>query len=301
MALPWPKAMQWAARFVDSGCSPHPRIYNDAVQNNSLNINTLNFLPQLVGENAGDPVVTIAVPNLNHGDFLERALVSIFAQEVPVEVMVLDGGSSDASLAVIQRWQSRLSYWRSHPDGGQAAAINEGITRGSAPFVTWLNADDAYAPGGLRALVEAMATHPGPAVVYGRGLFIDSADRVLGPYPTGAFNRAAFARRCTVSQPAALIRRSAWEQVKGLDTRYHLALDYDLWWRLANVDDGLKFTDSVVAMTRLHRGAKTLSQPYRHYREAMEIVRRHWGSTPMTWYLKLPVSVLARMLARCYR
>ncbi|MCX8018772.1 MAG: glycosyltransferase, partial [Rhodocyclaceae bacterium] len=81
------------------------------------------------------PLVTIAVPSFNQGRYLETALASIFAQEVPVEVFVLDAGSTDGSVAIIQRWSKRLAGWRSHPDAGQAAAINEGIAQGRAPYV----------------------------------------------------------------------------------------------------------------------------------------------------------------------
>lgn len=85
------------------------------------------------------PLVTIAVPSFNQGPFLDDALASIFQQKIPVEVYVLDGGSSDNSLEIIRKWELRLAGWRSHADDGQAAAINEGIAQGSAPYVCWLN------------------------------------------------------------------------------------------------------------------------------------------------------------------
>lgn len=95
------------------------------------------------------PLVTIAVPSFNQGRFLDDALASIFRQEIEVEVFVLDGGSTDESVRVLERWAPLLAGWRSGPDGGQAAAINEGIARGRAPYVCWLNSDDWFLPGGL--------------------------------------------------------------------------------------------------------------------------------------------------------
>ena len=95
------------------------------------------------------PLVTIAVPSCNQGLFLDEALASIFQQDVPVEVFVLDGGSTDNSVDVMRKWEQKLAGWRSHPDDGQAAAINEGIAQGSAPFVCWLNSDDWFLTGGL--------------------------------------------------------------------------------------------------------------------------------------------------------
>src|SRR6185437_986497 len=79
------------------------------------------------------PQVTIAVPSFNQGRFLDQALTSIFAQGIAVEVFVADAGSTDDSIAIIEKWAPRLAGWRSHRDEGQAAAINECIARGSAP------------------------------------------------------------------------------------------------------------------------------------------------------------------------
>ena len=119
------------------------------------------------------PVVTVAIPSLNQGEFLDAALSSVFSQDVPVEVFVLDGGSEDNSLDVIKKWSSRLSGWRSCPDGGQAAAINEGISMGSAPFVCWLNSDDWFIPGGLIALTSALLSSAKLPAAYGRAWNIE--------------------------------------------------------------------------------------------------------------------------------
>jgi len=89
-------------------------------------------------------LVTIAVPSFNQGQFLNDTLASIFQQDIPVEVFVMDGGSTDNSLEVIRKWEHRLAGWRSHADGGQAAAINQGIALGHAPYVCWLNSDDWF-------------------------------------------------------------------------------------------------------------------------------------------------------------
>src|SRR5215204_1618297 len=96
-------------------------------------------LRRLLGEHetlrmATPPIVTIAVPSYNQGRFLQEALTSIFDQGLPVEVFVADAGSTDCSLNIIKTFESRLAGWRSHADRGQAAAINEGIASGHAPY-----------------------------------------------------------------------------------------------------------------------------------------------------------------------
>jgi hypothetical protein len=115
-----------------------------------------------------EPIVTIAVPSYNQGRFLDDALSSIFSQNVPVEVFVLDGGSSDNSVEVIRKWEHKLAGWRSYADGGQAAAINEGIAQGKAPYVCWLNSDDWFLAGGLVKLLVELQGHTNSPAVYGR-------------------------------------------------------------------------------------------------------------------------------------
>ncbi|WP_261984905.1 glycosyltransferase [Burkholderia stagnalis] len=169
------------------------------------------------GRPAPSPRCTIAIPTFNHGEFLERALVSVFSQDVPVEVIVLDAGSTDNTREILERWDDKLAYWRSHPDGGQAQAINEGIARGTAPYVAWLNSDDAYMPNGLARLVAALDAQPAVPAVYGRSMVIDASDRPLKPYSTEPWSRSRFARRCFISQPATIMRREAWEAVGGAE------------------------------------------------------------------------------------
>jgi glycosyltransferase involved in cell wall biosynthesis len=244
---------------------------------------------------AGAPRVTVAVPSLNHARFLERTLESIFAQGIEVEVFVMDAGSDDGTLGVIGRFQSRLAGWRSSPDAGQAAAINEGIARGSAPYVCWLNSDDWWREGALARLVECLERHPNAPFAYGRACnFDDATGRTRMNLEVWPFREWLFARFCTVAQPATLVRRSAWEAVGGLDESLHLAMDYDLWWRLYKRFGRPPFMHHVLAMNRRHAGTKTTSRRQEHYDEAIAVVKRHYGRVPLKWYLAQPFSVWLR-------
>jgi glycosyltransferase involved in cell wall biosynthesis len=246
---------------------------------------------------AGKARVTIAVPSLNQGRYLGTALESIFTQDVPVEVFVLDAGSSDDSRDVIRRFSDRLAGWRSHADAGQSAAINEGIANGSAPFVGWLNSDDWLEPRALRRLIDALDSHPEAAMAYGRMWnHVEPAGERRRNHEVHPFNERLMANFNIVAQPATLIRRTAWEAVGGVDESLQLAMDYDLWWKLFKRFGTPLFLDEHLAVNRRHDETKTSMQRRRHYREAMAVVRKHYGRVPLKWWLAQPVMVWYRSL-----
>src|ERR1700730_11562481 len=101
----------------------------------------------------GCPRISIVTPSFNQGKFLSATFESVLGQGYPaLEYLVMDGGSEDNSVEVIKKRESELSFWRSEPDQGQAAAINEGFAHSSGVILGWLNSDDLYTPGTFSAV-----------------------------------------------------------------------------------------------------------------------------------------------------
>ena len=243
-----------------------------------------------------NPLVTVVVPSFNQAQYLEQALKSLMDQDVPIEIFVMDGGSTDGSVDILQRYARHLADWRSRKDDGQSSAINEGVARGSAPFVTWLNSDDLLLPGGLRSLVDALEAAPSAPAAYGCAWNHDEITGRRTPVWVEPFELRRLAKRCIVSQPASLIRRSAWERVGGLDVSLRMAMDYDLWWRLYHDSGALAHVNSFVAVNRNHPDTKTNTYRRQHYREAIAVVRRHAGHVPFKWWLLQPYAVWYKAL-----
>jgi len=241
--------------------------------------------------------VTVVVPSYNQGEYLEDALRSIAEQDVTTEIIVMDGGSKDDSVEILKRWGDRLAFWCSAPDGGQAAAINEGIKRGSAPYVCWLNSDDLLEPGGLRALIAALDVNPSAPAAYGRVADLHEESGTRKDMWVEPFDEDRLAVRCIISQPGAIVRRRAWEQVGGVEASLHLAMDYDLWWRLYRRFGPFIYLPMTVAVNRTHKATKTRNNRAAHYAEAMAVVRRHYGRVPWKWWLAQPYAVWWKALS----
>ncbi len=101
------------------------------------------------------PRITIVTPNYNYGHFLEETIRSVLLQGYPnLEYIVLDGGSSDNSVEIIQKYDQWISHWVSEKDNGQAHAINTAINLASGIWFNWLNSDDILMPNSLNTLIE---------------------------------------------------------------------------------------------------------------------------------------------------
>lgn len=113
-------------------------------------------------------VVSIITPSFNQAQFLEEAILSVFNQDYPhVEYIIIDGGSTDGSIDIIRKYERRLKYWVSEPDSGQSEAINKGWNKSTGDIIAWLNSDDTYCPGALRAVAEVFEKNPETLLVHG--------------------------------------------------------------------------------------------------------------------------------------
>jgi len=191
--------------------------------------------------------VSVVTPTLNSAPTLRQTIDSVLTQDHPhVEYLVVDGGSTDGTVALLEeacvRYGDRLR-WTSESDTGQSNAINKGLGQLKGDVVAWLNADDVYAPGAIAKAVSVLEDQQRAGLVYGQADFVDGRGRHIGNcVHIEPFDRRRLLRVSNfIVQPAAFIRRRAFEQAGGLDESLHYAMDYDLWlkisaaWRVVHV------------------------------------------------------------------
>lgn len=240
------------------------------------------------------PLVSIITPSLNQGEFIANAIESVLAQDYPaIEYLVLDGGSTDGTLAILRGYGARVR-WLSEPDGGQADALNTGFAMARGSIVAWLNADDRYLPGAVSRAVAALQAHPQAALVYGQAEFIDRAGRVTGPcaqvepFDLGRLiNQLDF-----VVQPATFFRAEAYAQVGRVDPSLRYCFDYDLWIRLAQRYP-VRYLPERLAQVRVYAETKTASGGLARLDEIERMIARHGRR-------RLPMLFYGEMVRACW-
>lgn len=228
------------------------------------------------------PLISIITPSLNQGRFIRDTIESVLTQDYPrLEYLVMDGGSTDETLDILRSYGNRLT-WRSAPDLGQADAVNAGFRLAKGELLGWLNSDDTYQPGAVKAAVEHLTAHSETAVVYGDAYYIDEHNAVIGTYPTEDFDLNRLAEACLICQPTAFIRRSAVEAVGMLDTTLYYCMDYDLWIRLGR-DFRIERINRFLANSRRYLETKSFAHREPMFQEIYTVVRRSFGRVPPHW------------------
>jgi len=226
------------------------------------------------------PRIGVVVPSFNQGRFLRPALDSIFCQDYPnLEVVVMDGGSTDESVAIIQSYADRLRHWRSSPDAGQSAAINEGVYYCTGELVTWLNSDDFYHGDSLWEVARAYRAHPNCGLYIGNGFRYDERTGTRSPFCTRhvALSREALTHGPDyLLQPATFVLRRAWEEVGGLDPALRWTMDWDLYQRVA-ARYPVVLINEFLAVSREYEETKTSSGKMERVFEIVRVARRHTG------------------------
>ena len=231
------------------------------------------------GIGRGRPRVSVVVPSYNQGRFIGEALDSILSQGYPdLEVLVMDGGSTDETLEILKGYGHRIRF-ESGRDGGQADALNRGFAKATGEIVGWLNSDDRYCPGAIEEGVAALETEPEAGFVYGEGELIAEDGRVISR--SSSVHQFDLWRLIHVidfiMQPAVFMRRVVLIEAGGLDVSLHYGLDWDLWIRMA-LRGSVVYCPSFLAQSREHAATKTSCGGFRRWRELKQIVCRHGGS-----------------------
>lgn len=260
-------------------------------------------------------IISIVTPSYNQGAFLEDTIRSVLEQEGSfyIDYIIMDGGSTDDSVAVIKRFEALLaencdrvvrsdmtfyvkknpafglcncagiSYrWVSEKDRGQSHAINKGLRLIRGNFFAWINSDDYYTGRSVfSSALEFFRSDPECGMIYGRGSCVDEHRNVTRDFhdncTTLSFSRRILKYECFILQPAVFIRSGVVAETGPVDESLHWCMDWDYWLRIARKHT-IRFFPFRAANWRQHQAIKTFSLTHEMFSEMDAVVRKYSDS-----------------------
>jgi glycosyltransferase involved in cell wall biosynthesis len=248
------------------------------------------------------PSITVVTPSYNAAATIEETLRSVREQDYAhVEHVVVDGGSTDGTVAILERAE-RIRYV-SEPDRGLSHAMNKGVAMADGAIIGWLNADDLYLPGALRTIGEAFAVRPEAEWATGRCLIVDGDGREIRKVATAYknfflrhYSRPLYLTQNFISAPATFVRREAYQRHPFRED-YAMSMDYDVFLQLAQAGDPIVL-DRDLACFRMAEGTLSMSSFERQFTEHAEQARMHGNGYPLSVAAN---QVMSRMIVLLYR
>jgi glycosyltransferase involved in cell wall biosynthesis len=210
------------------------------------------------------PLVSIVVFVLNAAATIERALASVAAANQPqIELVVMDGGSTDGTVDIIRKYERKIAFWRSRRDGSAAVAINEGVSRATGDVIGLLPGDDWYERGALALVVNAFGADPGLGVLSCGARYLrtrlDGSVEVVKEFVDEAsldFTMANLVR--WPMTPARFVRRELYEKLSGYNAGYLISNDLDFLIKVLKTRPRTRALPTALYNFEVHRGSRSL-------------------------------------------
>ena len=209
------------------------------------------------------PRISIVTATYNQGAYIEETIQSILSQDYPdLEYIIMDGGSTDETVEIIRRYESRLAYWVSEKDEGASDALCRGFKHATGSILAYLNSDDLYLPETLSRVASAFRGKGGADLVYGHNYWIGPKGQPLGerrqaPFPLYGYLYGG----ADLIQPATFWSRDIYDAVGGIDPSFAFQFDVDMFHRFAIRDARFRCVPSFLASFRIHPDSKSSTLP----------------------------------------
>ena len=223
-------------------------------------------LPKFMPDGRPWPKISIITPSFNQGQFLEETIRSVLLQGYPnLEYIIIDGASSDNSVAIIKKYEPWITSWVSEKDRGQSYAINKGFAMATGEIYAWLNSDDVYLPDTFLTVAHEFSLPDKDFdVLVGNGQKVDLDGRIIfAPQPFNlGFEYFLDWGENQFSQPSCFFTKEAWQSCGPIREDLYSALDLDLWLRMSK-KFSFKKIDHLLAYAKAHDLAKTTNRSTR--------------------------------------
>ena len=216
--------------------------------------------PEILPKEKKWPKITIVTPSYNQALFLEETIRSVLLQGYPnLEYIIMDGGSTDGSVEIIQKYSPFITSWVSEPDKGQSNALNRGFQKSNGEILAWLNSDDTFLPGTLNRIGNFFGDHPEIDVMYGNAILIDENSDTIGEVRSVPFNKQAYFFNTVPipAQSAIFWRRDLFIKVGMVNESLQFSMDCELIAKFIDAGARFSFQRVMYGTYRVHDLSKT--------------------------------------------
>lgn len=170
--------------------------------------------------------ITVITVSLNAASTIEQTICSVLDQGYQhLEYIIVDGGSTDGTLGIIDKYRDRLALVISEPDDGIYSAFNKGLRNATGDLIGILNADDFYAPWALATIAETYNMHRKYEILYGKVVVLDSSRSRWTVYPLGDHQRLV--NQMSISHPAVFVSKRTYDEMGLFDEYFKISGDWE--------------------------------------------------------------------------
>jgi len=251
------------------------------------------------------PLVSIVTPSYNQAKFLEETIISVLRQDYPrLEYIIIDGGSTDGSVEIIKKYESKLAYWISEKDRGQTHAIIKGFAKARGSILGWLCSDDLLEPSMVSTSVHFLSTYSQAGMTFGDRVRIDEKGNIYSLQRFPAFKKWFLAWGFSIPQETTLFQRKVYEAAGGLDESLQMAMDFDLWCKISMISS-IMHIPAYLGRFRRHASNKSSEFSRQMNKNAFlegrpfeyaGVFRKHFGKDPSLTRRKI-IEVLLQLFA----
>jgi len=226
------------------------------------------------------PSVSLITPSFNQGQYIEQTITSVLDQQYPnLEYIIIDGGSTDNTVAIIKKYERHLTYWVSERDQGQANAINKGLSYCTGEIFNWLNSDDYLQPGSLQKIAAAFSD-PSVDLVAGKvNNFSTGLSDIVSNQQLTATGLMRWDKGVQFVQPGVWMWRKYFNACGGLNELFQYAFDWDMMIRYLSLFPQVKYLPDTLVNFRLHDASKTVSALHQFVQEEQLIIEALYANS----------------------